>query len=170
MDPTVSYRSISAAMCVKKEERELFQSLLDASLLPSRVHVSVFVAEKTTFPINDLRNLAYSNSVSTHVLITDIDILPSRGIVFCLSWLASLHSSFLSLPPSILDDPHLALVVPLFEMVHYTMNCNNWFDCQSEYAFPPPLILECPSSFLSPSTIFACAQSPTPAQTSATPA
>ena len=135
-------RSISAAICVQKEEKEFFQSLLDSSLLPSRVRVSMFVAEKTTFPINELRNLAYSNSDSTHILVTDIDILPSRMAFMLFSCIASLHSTFLSLPHAILDDPHLALVVPLFEMAHYTRNCHNWFDCQSEYGSSSASILE----------------------------
>lgn len=133
---------ISAAICVKKEEKELFQTITESSFFPSRVRVAMFVPERTNFPINKLRNLAYTNSDSTHVLVIDIDVIPSRPLSAPLSRLASLHSTFLSLPNDVLDDPHLALVLPLFEMAHYTMNCPHWFDCHSESSPFFPFTLE----------------------------
>ena len=60
-----------------------------------------------------MRNIAYKNSDTTHVLVTDIDIFPDGiWLVVPIYPIASLYSSFLSLPQSLLDDPKQVIVLP----------------------------------------------------------
>ena len=65
---------------MKKDEVAIYNDLLEKSLFPSRVSVYAYEHDRDSFPINVLRNLAYKNTETTHVLITDIDVFPD-GIV-----------------------------------------------------------------------------------------
>ena len=55
--------------------------MVQSSFFPSRVIVTPFVNEMSSFPINTLRNIGYSTTTSTHVLVTDIDVIPARMIL-----------------------------------------------------------------------------------------
>ena len=67
---------ITTVFSIKREERDMYDSLVRNSLFPSRVHLLIHETDMTSFPINILRNIAYKNSDTTHVLVTDIDIFP----------------------------------------------------------------------------------------------
>ena len=65
------------------------------------------------------------------------------GVLF----LANLQSVFLSLPSSALNDDMLAIVLPLFEMNHYSLPCTNWYTCSEQYVSLCPFWMLYPSSF-----------------------
>ena len=113
---------ISLVVSVSPQDVNNIEKLEKDSNLPSRVKVTNYAPSKRSFPINTLRNIAYRNSDTTHVLMLDQDIIPAP----------TLYSALLSLPPSVLDDPKLAIVIPLFEMTHYNVFCSNWYSCDKQ--------------------------------------
>ena len=126
---------LTTVFSIQKEEHAVYDSLVRNSLFPSRVHLLIYESDMTSFPINMLRNIAYKNSDTTHVLVTDIDIFPDGiWLVVPIYPIASLYSSFLSLPQSLLDDPKQVIVLPLFETTHYVLPCTNWFSCSNQYS------------------------------------
>lgn len=69
---------LTSVISFKKEEADTYNVLVKNALFPSRVRLFSFENESPSFPINRLRNLAYRNTETTHVLITDIDVFPDR--------------------------------------------------------------------------------------------
>lgn len=61
--------------------------------------------------------------------------------------LANLQSIFLSLPTSALNDDMLAIVLPLFEMNHYSLPCTNWYTCSEQYVCLCPFWMQYQFSF-----------------------
>ena len=74
------YSPLVSVISVKKDEVAIYNDLLEKSLFPSRVSLYAYEHDRDSFPINVLRNLAYKNTETTHVLMTDIDVFPD-GIV-----------------------------------------------------------------------------------------
>ena len=63
---------------ISKKDEELLSSMVQSSLFPARVIVTPIENEMDSFPINTLRNIGYNTVTSTHVLVLDLDVLPSR--------------------------------------------------------------------------------------------
>ena len=76
------YSSITSVISIKKEEADTYSSLVKNALFPTRVRVFSFETDGDSFPINMLRNMAFKNTDTTHVLMTDIDVFPDG--TFCL--------------------------------------------------------------------------------------
>lgn len=111
---------IVVAVSLENLEEYNFESALRGMLLPARVRVIQHRVYDSKYPINELRNIAMNAVLSTHVLVSDIDIVPS----------VSLSEVILNLPKSYLRNPLNAFIVPLFEFKHEVAPCNNWIVCQ----------------------------------------
>lgn len=135
-----SSRPICAAVSVPLAEASRFDAVEKNANLPSRVKLVRFAQSGPSFPVNKLRNLAYENSDTTHVMLLDRDIIPARSRSRVLSALASLYATVLSLPSTLLVDEKVAIVLPLFEMSHFNVLCSNWFSCDRQWARPGGLI------------------------------
>ena len=70
---------------VSPQDVNNIEKLEKDSNLPSRVKVTNYAPSKRSFPINTLRNIAYSNCDTTHVLMLDQDIIPARTTFPCMS-------------------------------------------------------------------------------------
>lgn len=66
------------AISVPLSETSSFDAVEKNANLPSRVKLVRFVQSTPSFPINKLRNMAYQNSDTTHVMMLDRDIIPAR--------------------------------------------------------------------------------------------
>ncbi|KAL3793652.1 hypothetical protein HJC23_010224 [Cyclotella cryptica] len=73
----------------------------------------------TEYPVNVLRNLALSAVKTSHVVYADVDFWSATNLHSMLSQ-PSVKERFAS-------DPHLATVVPAFQMVR---QCRAWRDCR----------------------------------------
>ena len=79
-----------------REDRRLHQAL-DVHFVMGR--------HGQPYPVNKLRNVAIQAVTTTHFLVTDVDLWPSR----------TLYNAFLSLPAAYLARERVATVVPAFE-------------------------------------------------------
>lgn len=113
---------ISVGICIFPKEVEYYNDVIQELYFPSRVLVSTLRTKNYAFPINELRNLAIEHASSTHVFLSDVDIIPS----------ANLQDTFLALPNFILRDTMHALIVPLFETPFKSIPCSQWYDCIEE--------------------------------------
>lgn len=129
---TLDCRPISVVVSVPSSESDSIGRVERNANLPTRVNLVRYVQPTTSFPINKLRNMAYQNSKTTHVVILDRDIIPARANGCFSSSVATLYSILLSLPASLLEDEKLAIVLPLFEMTHYNVPCSDWFSCDKQ--------------------------------------
>ena len=125
-------RPMCVAISVPLSETSSFDAVERNANLPSRVKLVRFVQSTPSFPINKLRNMAYQNSDTTHVMMLDRDIIPARFRPSSHWVVASLYTTLLSLPSNLLVDAKLAVVLPLFEMIHYNVFCSNWFSCDKQ--------------------------------------
>ena len=71
-------RPLSVVISVKDRELPILSALIAQAQFPSRVYVNQYVNNNELFPINVLRNMGYSLAVTSHVLISDIDVVPAR--------------------------------------------------------------------------------------------
>lgn len=124
-------RKISVGLCVYQYDIDEVESILLGMYLPSRVSVHQHLQHSNSFPINALRNLAIQDVHSSHLFIADIDIIPSRVHSSFSSRTANLREEFLSLPASALQDPSLAVIVPLFETHFSSQPCSSWSTCDN---------------------------------------
>lgn len=76
--PRIPCRPISNAIGCKTDEESRLRSLIESSLFPSRVSIRPVIANGDMLELNKLRNIAFSETTTTHVLVLDIDIIPSR--------------------------------------------------------------------------------------------
>ena len=113
---------ISVGVCVFPKETDYYSDVIKGLYFPSRVQVNVLRTKNYAFPINELRNLAIDHASSTHVFVSDADVIPSPN----------LQESFLTLPNYILRDSNHALIVPLFETPFKSLPCSPWFECIEE--------------------------------------
>ncbi|KAK8823158.1 hypothetical protein WA538_002307, partial [Blastocystis sp. DL] len=113
---------ISVAVSILPKELEFYEDVLRDLHFPSRVHVSTLKTKGYWFPINELRNIAIEASTTTHIFVSDADILPS----------SNLRETFLSLPNFMLRDTNHALIVPLIEAPFRSILCSHWYECLSE--------------------------------------
>ena len=58
-------------------EVEYWEEVVHDLYLPSRVAVHSLTTKGYSFPINELRNLALTKAETTHVFISDVDIIPA---------------------------------------------------------------------------------------------
>ncbi|VEU35305.1 unnamed protein product [Pseudo-nitzschia multistriata] len=86
---------------------------------PAVVSVAVLDASNhgawNDYPVNELRNLAFSGVTTTHVVYADVDFWPGD----------KLYESLVAAREELWHDPKLALVVPAFQL-------NRAKDCQDE--------------------------------------
>lgn len=76
------YSEISVGICIFPKEVEYYSDVIQELYFPSRVLVSTLRTKNYAFPINELRNLAIEHASSTHVFISDVDIIPSGWLFF----------------------------------------------------------------------------------------
>lgn len=73
----LTHSEISVAVSILPKELEFYEDVLRDLHFPSRVHVSTLKTKGYWFPINELRNIAIEASTTTHIFVSDADILPS---------------------------------------------------------------------------------------------
>lgn len=118
----------SITLCMKKEEVAEVNLQLKANQFDSRLSIVQYIADgNETYPINKLRNLAIQNVKTDHFWLTDLDMWPSGRNARILLGLDRLYSVLLSLPESVLNDDHIAIIVPAFEI--YAKNCFSFANC-----------------------------------------
>lgn len=66
------------------------------------------------YPINRLRNLAIQSTLTTHFLVLDMDMWPSRAGARTASRLDNLYQELARLPLTMLDSTRAAVIVPAF--------------------------------------------------------
>ena len=77
---------MSVALFVLETELATFNKQVQESLLDKRLSLVIYSSsDNSTYPINKLRNLAIKDSKTTHFWLTDLDMWPSRRIVYCYS-------------------------------------------------------------------------------------
>ena len=87
--------------------------------LPPRVRI-IFYTQLASrdipgvFPVNKLRNIAIVNVVTTHFLVLDMDMWPSRAGARTASRLDNLYQELARLPLTMLDSTRAAVIVPAF--------------------------------------------------------
>ena len=81
---SINNRPISVGLCVFPRETDYWEEVVHDLYLPSRVAVHSFQTKSYSFPINELRNLALSKATTTHVFISDVDIIPAGMTVFII--------------------------------------------------------------------------------------
>lgn len=117
--------AIMIPVAVTQEEDAILRQYIKYSMFPSRVYLITFEVSVSSFPVNTLRSIAVKNCPSTHVLITTAYTIPSIG----------LYSSLFTIPVSLLNDPHRALIVPTFPLGFSFVPCDTWYDCKDSASY-----------------------------------
>ena len=65
-------------VCVFPKEVDSYRDVIKGLYFPSRVQVNVLRTKNYAFPINELRNLAIEHASTTHLFVSDVDVVPSR--------------------------------------------------------------------------------------------
>lgn len=72
------------------------------------------------YPINRLRNLAIQNTLTTHFLVLDMDMWP----------VSTTYTDLITLPRNILQNEHLALILPAFSLKKKAVKkCRSFQEC-----------------------------------------
>ena len=84
-------------------------TFLSHTYLPKRLITILYLIpssspESGQFPVNKLRNIGIRIIVGTHFQILDMDLWPT----------VNLYDTLMSLPKSITDNPHAAVILPVF--------------------------------------------------------
>ena len=115
----MSARHICVTVYIKKREvRGAIQRIRELAL-PPRVRI-IFYTQLASrdipgvFPVNKLRNIAIVNVVTTHFLVLDMDMWPSRAGARTASRLDNLYQELARLPLTMLDSTRAAVIVPAF--------------------------------------------------------
>ena len=120
----------SIALFLHPEEANSFRTRFDSDNFDRRLSILPFIAtEPGVYPINKLRNLAIQNSKTNHFWLADLDMWPSGPFLSFASPIENLYANILSLPSQYLDDDHLAIIVPAFEV--YSSSCKSFEECSS---------------------------------------
>lgn len=107
---------VSLSLYLTDPEADQFVDLYQNNpILTSRCNVGYHVVYKegNFYPINLLRNLALDHVSTDYVFLSDIDFLPSQGIV---------SSLIMSTNNLLKDHPKRALVIPALESQRYKLN------------------------------------------------
>lgn len=112
-------RHICVTVYIKKREvRGAIQRIRELAL-PPRVRIIFYTPLASrdipgVFPVNKLRNIAIVNVVTTHFLVLDMDMWPSRAGSRTASRLDNLYQELARLPLTMLDSTRAAVIVPAF--------------------------------------------------------
>ena len=85
--------------------------------LPPRVQFLFYLSPPSSepqFPINLLRNIAIRHCATSHYLVMDIDLWPTRPFCGTPSSVVNLYDELMKLPPSVQASPTAAVIVPTF--------------------------------------------------------
>ena len=104
--------------------------------LPPRVRIIFYIPLASrdipgVFPVNKLRNIAIVNVVTTHFLVLDMDMWPSRSDSSDASLLDNLYKELTRLPLTMLDSKKAAVIVPAFFLQREEIldNCSSILSC-----------------------------------------
>lgn len=107
------FRPLVFAFHMTEEERPVFERFIhsqdNSRLCAKRVTLLAYISQPDSFfshnfPINILRNIAIRNTVTSHFLLLDMDILIS----------ANAYYNLLDLPRNILRNSRSAVILPIF--------------------------------------------------------
>ena len=139
----VSCSNYNIAVLTHKREIPETVRLIRKLQLPDRVRIILYIPRRSrdpkgVYPVNKLRNIAIVNTVTTHFLVMDMDMWPTR----------SLFEEMQKMPSSVLSDPKSAIIVPLlfFKLDLVLPNCGSLDSCFTLYQMTVGLILEICSS------------------------
>lgn len=103
------------------KERAVSAGCMEEYLTVKVVKKSKYDPKGTEYPVNILRNLALSAVNTSHVVYADMDFWPASNLYSTLS-----HAN---VKERLLLDPHLATVIPAFQMER---QCEKVKDCRDE--------------------------------------
>lgn len=122
---------ISIAIWTSRTDDEIMESLKELGCKLEYITLHTLPSEGQSvadYPINTLRNLALSGVATSHVLLLDVDMLPSIDLFDTLN-LPRVREAFA-------NDPKLAVVVPAFETKD--LNCGTSEECKNRHLFWMP--------------------------------
>ena len=112
------YSPIVIALYLKKEEWDEYIQMKAEMSLENRISIVLSLQkDPNLYPINKLRNIAISNSPTSHFFMSDMDMWPSYGM----------YDVLVSLPSYLLEDDHFAGIIPAFEIEKPA--CNSIQEC-----------------------------------------
>ena len=121
----MSRRSICITLYVKKNDVPDAVRTIHHFQLPDRIRIVFYVPLASrdipgVYPVNKLRNIAIVNVVTTHFLVLDMDMWP----------VSTTYTDLITLPRNILQNEHLALILPAFSLKKKAVKkCRSFQEC-----------------------------------------
>ena len=132
----MSDRNICITVFVRKRDVNKTVKRIEKMELPPTVRIILYMPLASrdipgVFPVNKLRNIAIVNIVTTHFLVLDMDMWPSRDCSCHSSGLDNLYKELVHLPPRLLDSKRTAIIVPAFFLTRNEIlsNCSTVLSC-----------------------------------------
>ena len=123
---------MSIVYYIAPEQVAEFKRLYQMSSLRPNMKVNYVVQEDPLlYPVNKLRNMAIAQVETTHFYLSDMDVWPSRTAFPFPSPVASTYRAIIKLPKSALEDDHLAIIVPAYQI--YMGKCSSFENCTRMY-------------------------------------
>ena len=109
---------ISLAVYTNQTEKQIKHHLERMNCDSRRNSIQIYPASLEDYPINALRNLAFSSVTTSHAVYLDVDFWPSDD----LEEILNMHRSFLA------KSSQRALVLPAFSLKR---QCSEWSECKN---------------------------------------
>ena len=117
-------------------EQAALLAFVASHALPPRLQTLLYLEpaqseQVSTFPINRLRNLAIQHCSTSHYLIMDVDLWPSRPGLGYPSFLVNLMTELMKLPVEVRSSPQAAVIVPtfFFNRTSFLEHCFSYTSC-----------------------------------------
>ena len=72
---------LSIAIRIDSTDQLILRNFLNKHSFPSRLRISYVRDNSEHYPINQLRNRAINNTITSHFWLTDIDVWPAGMVV-----------------------------------------------------------------------------------------
>ena len=100
----------------KEESYRSLQNRIEVHQFDSRLVISIHSFPEDVYPYNYLRNEAIKRTSTSHYYVSDMDMIPAGIFFFVPSiQLGNLYETLTTLPPSILADEWLAVIIPAYK-------------------------------------------------------
>ena len=120
----------------KEESYRSLQNRIEVHQFDSRLVISIHSFPEDVYPYNYLRNEAIKRTSTSHYYVSDMDMIPAGIFFFVPSiQLGNLYETLTTLPPSILADEWLAVIIPAYEYRNRIRHCNTFKGCVSLYIY-----------------------------------
>lgn len=123
--------------CSVSEQSQVLE-YISSHFFPSRVTLILYTLSNTEeFPINKLRNIAIKSVTTSHFLILDMDLWPTRGIELTTLYIVNVYDEIMKLPPSVYSSKNAAVILPtfFFDRQSFLNSCTSLSTCASLFSF-----------------------------------